>query len=98
MLINSGEFDGQTSEEARKNITAALHERGIGEGKTNFRLRDWLISRQRYWGVPIPVVYCEKCGEQLVPEEELPVRLPEDVKFESGAVSPLATSEAFMND
>ena len=97
VLINSGEFDGQTSEEARKNITAALHERGIGEGKTNFRLRDWLISRQRYWGVPIPVVYCEKCGEQLVPEEELPVRLPEDVKFESGAVSPLATSEAFMN-
>ena len=97
VLINSGEFDGQTSEEARKNITAALHERGIGEGKTNFRLRDWLISRQRYWGVPIPVVYCDKCGEQLVPEEELPVRLPEDVKFESGAVSPLATSEAFMN-
>ena len=97
VLINSGEFDGQTSEEARKNITAALHERGIGEGKTNFRLRDWLISRQRYWGVPIPVVYCDTCGEQLVPEEELPVRLPEDVKFESGAVSPLATSEAFMN-
>ena len=97
VLINSGEFDGQTSEEARKNITAALHERGIGEGKTNFRLRDWLISRQRYWGVPIPVVYCDTCGEQLVPEEELPVRLPEDVKFASGAVSPLATSEAFMN-
>ena len=97
VLINSGEFDGQTSEEARKNITAALHERGIGEGKTNFRLRDWLISRQRYWGVPIPVVYCDTCGEQLVPEDELPVRLPEDVKFESGAVSPLATSEAFMN-
>ncbi|MEZ7591152.1 class I tRNA ligase family protein, partial [Veillonella atypica] len=97
VLINSDEFDGQTSEEARKNITAALHERGIGEGKTNFRLRDWLISRQRYWGVPIPVVYCDTCGEQLVPEDELPVRLPEDVKFESGAVSPLATSEAFMN-
>ena len=97
VLVNSGEFDGQTSAEARKNITDALHERGLGEGKTNFRLRDWLISRQRYWGVPIPVVYCDNCGEQLVPEEELPVRLPEDVKFESGAVSPLATSEAFMN-
>ena len=87
----------KTSEEARKNITAALNERGIGEGKVNFRLRDWLISRQRYWGVPIPVVYCETCGEQLVPEEELPVRLPEDVKFESGAVSPLATSESFLH-
>ena len=97
VLINSGEFDGQTSEEARKNITAALHERGIGDGKTNFRLRDWLISRQRYWGVPIPVVYCDKCGEQLVPDEELPVLLPEDVQFESGAVSPLATSESFMH-
>ena len=97
ILVNSGEFNGQTSEEARKNITAALNERGIGEGKVNFRLRDWLISRQRYWGVPIPVVYCEKCGEQPVPEEELPVRLPEDVKFESGAVSPLATSESFLN-
>ncbi|MBS6542602.1 MAG: leucine--tRNA ligase [Veillonella sp.] len=78
-------------------VTADLNERGIGEGKVNFRLRDWLISRQRYWGVPIPVVYCEKCGEQLVPEEELPVRLPEDVQFESGAVSPLATSESFLN-
>ena len=97
VLVNSGEFDGQTSAEARKNITDALHERGLGEGKTNFRLRDWLISRQRYWGVPIPVVYCDKCGEQLVPEEELPVLLPEDVQFESGAVSPLATSESFMH-
>ena len=56
-----------------------------------------MISRQRYWGVPIPVVYCETCGEQLVPEEELPVRLPEDIKFESGAVSPLATSENFLH-
>ena len=97
ILVNSGDYNGQTSEEARKNITADLNERGIGEGKVNFRLRDWLISRQRYWGVPIPVVYCEKCGEQLVPEEELPVRLPEDVQFESGAVSPLATSESFLN-
>ncbi|MCI6407215.1 leucine--tRNA ligase, partial [Veillonella caviae] len=97
ILINSGEYDGINSEEARKTITAALQERGIGEGKTNFRLRDWLISRQRYWGVPIPVVYCDTCGEQLVPEEELPVRLPEDVQFESGAVSPLATSESFLN-
>ena len=96
VLVNSGEFDGQTSAEARKNITDALHKRGLGEGKTNFRLRDWLISRQRYWGVPIPVVYCDNCGEQLVPDEELPVLLPEDVQFESGAVSPLATSESFM--
>lgn len=97
ILVNSGDYNGMTSEEARKTITAALNERGIGEGKTNFRLRDWLISRQRYWGVPIPVVYCDTCGEQLVPEEELPVLLPEDVTFESGAVSPLATSEHFLH-
>ena len=97
ILVNSGEFNGLTSEEARKAITNRLEEMHIGEGKVNFRLRDWLISRQRYWGVPIPVVYCEHCGEQLVPEEELPVLLPEDVKFGAGTTSPLATSEHFSH-
>ena len=84
------------SAEAREAIIKNLEERGIGRKMVNYRLRDWLISRQRYWGVPIPVVYCDKCGEQLVPEEELPVRLPEDVTFDAGAISPLATSENFV--
>jgi len=94
ILVNSGDYNGQTSAEARKNITAALNERGIGEGKVNFRLRDWLISRQRYWGVPIPVVYCEKCGEVLEKDENLPVILPDDIEF-SGNGNPLETSNQF---
>ena len=85
-----------TSAEARDAIIKNLEDRGLGRKMVNYRLRDWLISRQRYWGVPIPVVYCDKCGEQLVPEEELPVRLPEDVTFDAGAISPLATSESFV--
>lgn len=97
ITVNSGEFDGLTSEETRVAITKRFEEQGIGKGKTNFRLRDWLISRQRYWGVPIPVCYCEHCGEQLIPEDQLPVRLPEDVNFVAGAISPLATSESFLN-
>lgn len=95
-LMNSGEFDGLTVEEAKKAITKWLEEHKFGKGMINFRLRDWLISRQRYWGAPIPVIYCDKCGEQLVPEEDLPVELPADVKFTAGAVSPLATSEHFI--
>lgn len=94
ITVNSGKFDGLTPEETRVAITKRFEEQGIGEGKTNFRLRDWLISRQRYWGVPIPVCYCEHCGEQLIPEDQLPVRLPEDVNFVAGAISPLATSES----
>ena len=97
ITVNSGKFDGLTSEETRVAITKRFEEQGIGEGKTNFRLRDWLISRQRYWGVQIPVCYCEHCGEQLIPENQLPVRLPEDVNFVAGAISPLATSESFLN-
>lgn len=96
-LMNSGEFDGLTVEEAKKAITKWLEEHKFGKGTINFRLRDWLISRQRYWGAPIPVIYCDKCGEQLVPEEDLPVELPADVKFTAGAVSPLATSEHFIH-
>lgn len=96
-LVDSGEFTGMSSEEAKVKITQKFIDDNLGEKKVNYRLRDWLISRQRYWGTPIPVIYCEKCGEQLVPKEDLPVVLPEDVDFVAGAVSPLATSEAFLN-
>ena len=97
ILVNSGEFSGKTSEEARQALGDYFTEQGTGRKTVNFRLRDWLISRQRYWGCPIPVVYCDKCGEQLVPEDQLPVKLPEDVSFDGGAISPLATSENFLN-
>ena len=97
ILVNSGDFSGKTSEEARQALGDYFTEQGTGRKTVNFRLRDWLISRQRYWGCPIPVVYCEKCGEQLVPEDQLPVKLSEDVSFDGGAISPLATSENFLN-
>ena len=97
ILVNSGDFNGKTSEEARQALGDYFTEQGTGRKTVNFRLRDWLISRQRYWGCPIPVVYCDKCGEQLVPEDQLPVKLPEDVSFDGGAISPLATSENFLN-
>lgn len=95
-LVNSGEFDGLTSAEARQKITDKLEKMGIGEGKVNYRLRDWLISRQRYWGCPIPVVYCPTCGTVLVPDDELPVKLPEDVDFVTDATSPLETNKEFL--
>ena len=97
ILVNSAEFDGMEMHEALAAIVEKAVREGFGRRKVNYRLRDWLISRQRYWGAPIPVIYCDTCGEQLVPEEDLPVRLPEDVNFESGAVSPLAQSEAFVH-
>jgi leucyl-tRNA synthetase len=96
-LVNSGEFDGMEMHAAMAAIMDKAEAEGFGKRRVNYRLRDWLISRQRYWGAPIPVIYCPTCGEVLVPEEELPVRLPEDVKFDAGAKSPLATSEAFLN-
>ena len=97
VLVNSAEFDGMEMHEALAAIVEKAVKEGFGRRKVNYRLRDWLISRQRYWGAPIPVIYCDKCGEQLVPEEELPVKLPEDVNFEQGAVSPLAQSESFVH-
>ncbi len=77
VMVNSGQFDGLPSEEGKKKVIAWLEAEGIGKGTVNYRLRDWLISRQRYWGTPIPMVHCERCGVVPVPEEELPVRLPE---------------------
>lgn len=97
VLVDSGEFTGMTSAEGREAITKKLESMGIGEGKVNYRLRDWLISRQRYWGCPIPIINCPHCGPVLVPEKDLPVRLPEDVDFVAGATSPLETSESFLH-
>ena len=97
ILVNSEEFNGMTSAEGREAITKKFEEMGIGRGKVNYRLRDWLISRQRYWGCPIPVINCPHCGPVLVPDEDLPVRLPEDVDFVAGALSPLQTSESFYH-
>lgn len=97
ILVNSGEFDGLTTAEAKEKIVEKLASMGLGEKKVNFRLRDWLVSRQRYWGAPIPVVYCEECGIVPVPESQLPVELPYDVEFAPDGKSPLAKSETFVN-
>ncbi len=97
MLVNSGKFNGMDSIKAKEAITEYLEELGKGKATVNYKLRDWLISRQRYWGTPIPVVYCEKCGEVPVPEEDLPVKLPYDVDFKPHGASPLARNEKFIN-
>ena len=97
VLVNSGEFNGMKNEDAKKAITQYAVDKGFGEFKTQFRLRDWLVSRQRYWGAPIPVVYCDKCGIQPVPEEQLPVLLPTDVDFSVVGKSPITTSKTFKD-
>ena len=97
MLVNSGEFTGMEMHAAMSAIMDKAEKEGFGKRRVNYRLRDWLISRQRYWGAPIPIIYCPHCGEVLVPEDQLPVRLPEDVSFTAGAKSPLATSEEFVH-
>ena len=97
IMVNSGKFDGMTNIEAMSAVSDEIERIGAGKRRVNYRLRDWLISRQRYWGAPIPIIYCPNCGEVLVPEEDLPVLLPEDVKFDAGAKSPLATSESFLH-
>ncbi len=97
IMVNSGEFTGMGNKEALAKIIDYMDKNGIGESKVNFRLRDWLISRQRYWGAPIPVIYCDDCGAVGVPESELPVMLPEDVEFTGQGKSPLTTSKSFVN-
>ena len=94
ILVNSDKFDGLKSDEARKKISEYLEKNKLGKRVVQYKLRDWLVSRQRYWGTPIPIVYCEKCGIVPVPEKELPVRLPEKVKFGGG--NPLATNHDFV--
>lgn len=96
ILINSGEYDGLTSEEAKVKITEKLSKDGKGKLTTNYRLKDWLVSRQRYWGAPIPIIYCEKCGIVPVPQKDLPVLLPRDVEFRPDGESPLKKCQEFM--
>ncbi|HSR88444.1 MAG TPA: leucine--tRNA ligase [Pontiella sp.] len=95
--VDSGEFSGLGNREAIQRMTAHAEEKGFGIGKINYRLRDWLISRQRYWGAPIPMVYCDDCGVVPEKEENLPILLPTDVEFKAEGESPLRSSETFMN-
>lgn len=97
MMINSGKYTGRSSIDGKKQITEDLEREELGRAKTNYKLRDWLISRQRYWGTPIPIVYCDNCGEVPVPEDQLPVELPYDVEFKPDGGSPLAKNEEFVN-
>lgn len=96
-LVNSGEYNGLSVKEAFEKMAVDMEKKGTGYRKVNYRLRDWLISRQRYWGTPIPIVYCDKCGIVPVPEEELPVELPHDVEFKASGESPLKYAEDFIN-
>lgn len=97
VLINSGKFDGLESQDAKKVIVDELVSLNAGENTITYRLRDWLVSRQRYWGAPIPVVYCEHCGIVPVPEKELPVKLPYNVDFKPTGKSPLYYCDEFVN-
>ncbi len=96
-MVNSGEFDGLPNREAYERIIAWLDREGIGNPSVNYRLRDWLLSRQRYWGCPIPIVYCEKCGSRAVPDEQLPVKLPDVEDYQPKGRSPLAAAEDWVN-
>ncbi len=97
VIVNSVNYDGLSCEEARKKILGDLSKTANGGFKVNYRLRDWLVSRQRYWGAPIPIIYCEKCGIVPVPESDLPVKLPYNVEFKPDGKSPLAKCEEFIN-
>ncbi|MDD5596221.1 MAG: leucine--tRNA ligase, partial [Candidatus Omnitrophica bacterium] len=95
--VNSGQFNGLTNQEAKIKIAAWMEKEAIGKIETHWRLRDWLISRQRYWGTPIPVIYCAKCGVVPVPQEDLPVKLPSDAPFTGEGGSPLGKVKEFVN-
>jgi leucyl-tRNA synthetase len=96
VLVNSGQFDGIDNEAAKEQIAAYLDERGEGRKTVNYRLRDWGVSRQRYWGTPIPIIYCDSCGAVPVPEQDLPVKLPLDVELTGEGGSPLARHQDFL--
>jgi leucyl-tRNA synthetase len=97
MMVNSGPFDGTPNDEGMAAVSKHLEERGWGGPAVSYRLRDWLLSRQRYWGAPIPIVYCDQCGTVPVPEDDLPVLLPEDAEFKPTGESPLAGHQGFVN-
>jgi len=97
VLVNSGEYSGIAADEGGRRIVAALEARGKARAAVTYRLRDWLISRQRYWGTPIPIIYCDTHGAVPVPEEDLPVRLPDNVDYGGSGVNPLTRDEAFLN-
>ncbi len=96
-MVNSGPFTGLFNEDGKKAVVRYVEEKGIGRGKVTYKMRDWLISRQRYWGAPIPIIYCPSCGEVPVPDEDLPVHLPLGLKVLPEGPSPLARQESFMN-
>ena len=95
VLVNSVQFDGTGNEEAKKKIASWMEKEGMGKVEVNYKLKDWLLSRQRYWGTPIPAIYCEKCGIVMEKDENLPVKLPRDVEF-TGKGNPLEKSQSFM--
>ncbi|MGK7915289.1 MAG: leucine--tRNA ligase [Prochloraceae cyanobacterium] len=97
IMVNSGEFDGIPSSEGKNKIIEYAEQQGYGKARVQYRLRDWLISRQRYWGAPIPVIHCPSCGIVPVPEEDLPIQLPEDVEFSGRGLSPLAKLDRWVN-
>ena len=97
VLVNSGEHTGLAADDGGRRIVAALQAQGKGKAAITYRLRDWLISRQRYWGTPIPIIYCPTHGSVPVPEEDLPVRLPDNVDYEGSGVNPLTRDETFLN-
>ena len=99
LMINSGEFNGMNSEDAKRDLPEMLEKRGIGKVTTNYKLRDWVFSRQRYWGEPIPIIHCDHCGAVPVPEEELPLRLPEVESYQPTGTgeSPLAAIDEWVN-
>jgi leucyl-tRNA synthetase len=97
LMVNSGQFNGTPNEDGIHLVTNFLEQKGWGKGTVSYKLRDWLISRQRYWGAPIPIIYCPKCGTVPVPEKDLPVKLPEDAEFKPTGESPLKYNEKFVN-
>ncbi len=97
IMINSGEYNGMKNKDAIAKMTEVVEEKGIGKKSINYRLRDWLISRQRYWGCPIPMIWCDDCGWVPEKEENLPIILPTDVEFTGKGESPIATSKSFVD-